>query len=231
MFRDPRLRKNGSFAINYLPVVLVMSTTRRMSYRALAFLVCLASTASALPARATVDAYLPYYVPVRALQTDDICLEQRTMWAELGIPPASQMEALTAPAYVYRLGGGQVDVNELSRAGGLVATYVDDRFDGDVLSYEMVLDVSALSAGHGTSLAGRTATVTTAKLYLLALGASLAAVSPRGYRLSLRFVGLPSQHGVAGTTLNATTRWPYTATSPLLLAYASELLNVDGSCR
>jgi MYXO-CTERM domain-containing protein len=44
------------------------------------------------------------------------------------------------------------------------------------------------------------------------------------YRLFLSFEGLPSQSGLTGTRLNATTSWPYTAASSLLAAYEAELI-------
>ena len=187
--------------------------------------------ATARPATATVDAFLPYVVPYHHLQTDDVCLAPQTMWAALGIPPASQMEALLAPVLVYRQGGEHVDINLLSQAGGMTATYVGDRVEGSVLVYDMVLDVSALARARGATVAGRRATVEAAKLYLVSLAASLEAISPGAWRLSLRVTGLPSQAGLPGTALPARTSWPYTATSPLLAGLRRELISVGGTCR
>lgn len=202
-----------------------------MSYRALTHWAVALMLACPLGARATVDAFIPYFVPVQHLQTDDVCLERQTMWAELGIPPASQMEAIAAATLVYRQGGEHVDVNMLSQWGGLVPSYVSDHYVGDVLNYEMTLDVSALAARLGTSLSGRQQTVRAAKLYLLAMAKSLAEIAPAGYRLTARFTGLPSQAGLNGTRLYAQTSWPYSAGSSLLAAYEHELVNVEGGCR
>lgn len=186
--------------------------------------------AQARPAHATVDAFVAYVVPVHHLHTDAICLAPQTMWADLGIPPASQMEALLAPAYVYRQGGEHVDVNVLSQTGRMTARYVADSYDGDVMSYSMTLDVAALSARNGGTVAGRQATITAAKLYLIAMAASLEAVVPGSWKLSVRFVGLPSQTGLSGTRLPASTQWPYTASSSLLASFRAQLIDVDGSC-
>lgn len=182
-------------------------------------------------ASATVDAFIPYTVPYQHLQSGDTCLASRVMWAELGIPPASQMEALLAPALVYRQGGGDADINVLSSAAaGMRASYVSDRHDGATVTYEMVLDVSALAAANGASTAGRRATIDAAKLYLISMAASLEQLVPGRWRLALRFVGLPSQTGLAGQRLNARTEWPYSISSVVLLAYRRELVNVGGSC-
>lgn len=188
-------------------------------------------THAARPAGATVDAFIPYVVPQHHLQTDDVCLAPQTMWAELGIPPASQAEALLAPVYVYRQGGEHVDVNALSLTGGMTQTYVADSYDeAGVVTYEMILDVTALAARNGGSVAGRQATVEAAKLYLLSMAASLEAIAPGAWRLSLRFTGLPSQTSLAGTRLPARTSWPYSGGSSLLAAFRRELIDVSGSC-
>src|SRR5687768_14310889 len=133
--------------------------------------------AMATPAQSTVDAYLPYVAPYHHLHTDAVCLSTRTMWAEIGVPPASQMEALLAPVYVYRQGGEHVDINALPTNGKMVATYVSDSYDGDVMTYAMKLDVTALAAQHGGTVAGRQRTIDAAKLYLVSMAASLEEIS------------------------------------------------------
>jgi hypothetical protein len=188
----------------------------------------------AAPAGATVDALLDYQVPYQHLQTDDVCFLHQTMWAEIGIPPASLMRAVLAPNQIFNETGlptPYVNINLAATQPAMAAAYVSDSFAGNILTYEMSLDVTKLAAANGSTVAGRSATVKSAKLALLALSRSLAGLAgAAGWRLRVTFVGLPSQTGVSGTKLYATTQYAYGPGSPLLAAYEQELVNVGGSC-
>jgi hypothetical protein len=185
-------------------------------------------------AYATVDAFMPYRIVYRSLQTDDLCIGEHTMWAELGIPPASMAIASASPTLIFRQsssGNGQVDINLASTQPPMVPIYVDDSYSSTgVLDYSMRLDVSALNAANGTSAAGRAATIQAAKVYLIAMAENLRVLEGTGWRLRVQFVGLPSQSGLAGTHLYPMTVWPYTVGSPLLNAYYDELIDTDGTC-
>ena len=189
---------------------------------------------AALPAHATVDAFMELNVPYRELQTDDVCFMKAKMWAIIGIPQGSAMNGTFKSVLVFKeqyiAPWPYVNVNVLATTPALVPTYVSDRFVGNVVEYRMKLDVTKYAAANGTTLAGRTNTITTAKLAVLAMGRNLARMAS-AYRLWIDFVGLPSQLGIVGTKLYATTTSAYTAGSSLLLAYERELLNRSGSCR
>ncbi len=62
------------------------------------------------------------------------------------------------------------------------------------------------------------------KLALIAIAKNLEDASQGSYQLSVTFTGLP------GTELQATTLDAYSVDSPLLNAYISELIDVEGSC-
>ena len=194
----------------------------------------LAVTASALPAYATVDAFMELNVPHRELQTDDICFLRSKMWAVIGIPQASVMSGAFRPVYVFqdqnRTAFPYVNVNVLATTPALVPSYVSDRWAGTVVEYRMKLDVTKYAIANGTTLAGRTKTITTAKLAVLAMARNLARMAS-AYRLWIDFVGLPSPVGIVGAKLYSTTTSPYTAGSTLIAAYERELLNRSNSCR
>lgn len=186
-----------------------------------------------LPAQATVEGYITYNVPYRHLQTDDICWMRLPLWSSFGIPAANVTQASLAPTQILKDFPTRqyVNVNLAAPAKAMVHTYVSDATTASgVLEYTMKLDVSALSTANGTTASGRAATIRSAKLALLAIARNLDDLSDGNYRLRVTFVGLPSQTGLVGTKLNATTAYPYTATSPLLIAYESELIDVGGSC-
>ncbi len=50
------------------------------------------------------------------------------------------------------------------------------------------------------------------------------------FKLSIQFVGLPSQAGLTGVRLPAVSRWPVTTSSPLLVTLERELIDVGGGC-
>jgi len=198
---------------------------------------CAALSASlfALPAHATVDAFMELNVPYREMQTSDLCFMKAKMWAVIGIPPGSVMNGTFRPVYVFQEQNTTampfVNINVLATTPALAASYVSDRWVGTLLEYRMKLDLTKYSAANGSTAAGRAKTVTAAKLAIIAMNRSMARISRAGYRLWIQLVGLPSQTGLAGTVAHATTTSPYTTTSPLLLAYERELLNLSRSCR
>lgn len=202
-----------------------------MHPRVIRLLAVVALVAVSVPARATVDAFLQYTTPYQQLQTDDTCMTRQTMLASIGIPAASLMEATFSPNAVYNQNsGGFINTNVLATAPAMVPGYVSDSFSGAVWEYSMTLDVSALSAANGSSLAGRTQTVRSAKLALLAMSENMRTLSNDLYRLRITFFGLPNQTGLPGTRLYAVTQFPYSAPSALLAAYRRELINSHGTC-
>ena len=195
----------------------------------------LAAALLAVPAasRATIDALLDYTIIYQQLQTSDRCAMRMPMLASIGIPPASAMKAVFAPTKVFndRLTSTTYsNINLAATSPAMVASYVSDGYSGSTLIYSMTVDVTALSVANGTTVTGRQKTVTAAKLALLAMAYTLDDMSEGNYRLTVRFVGLPSQWGLSGTKLYATTTYPYTSSSPLLSAYGDELINRDGTC-
>jgi hypothetical protein len=153
------------------------------------------------------------------------------MWARFGIPAASAMKGILKPVYVYKEPTDSfVNVNVLSTTPAMVATYTWDGMVNGVYEYRMTLNVTALKTANGTTVAGRAATIRAAKLQLLAMARTMADLTGGLYRLRVTFVGLPSQAGLAGTFLYASTTSPYTASSALLAAYDNELVDLNGSC-
>lgn len=199
----------------------------------LALLALSAPLAATAPAQATVEGFILYNVPYKSVQTDDICWMRLPMLAEFGIPQAALTDASLAPTAILKNFPTRqhINVNLAAPAKALVHTYVSDAVTATgVWEYTMKLNVSSLSLANGTSLAGRSATIKTAKLALLAIARNMEDLSGGLYRLRVTFVGLPSQTGVPGTRLYATTSQPYTASSSLLIAYENELIDVEGSC-
>jgi hypothetical protein len=206
-----------------------------MRRASLAFaLVALATlTLGARPANATVDAVLRYTVPYQHLSTDDVCLMRLPVLARFGIPAAALTEAsLTATRVLQQFPSRHyANVNLAAPGKKLVHTYVSDRITTNgVWEYAMKLDVTRLATAGGTSIAGRTRTIRTAKLALIAIAKNLEDASQGSYQLTLTFTGLPSQAGLPGTELHATTLDAYSVDHPLLNAYISELIDVEGSC-
>lgn len=200
--------------------------------RYLIALTTLATTAFATPTQATVDSYVLYNVPYRSIQTDDICFMRLPLLGSFGIPQASLIQATLAPTQIRRDSPAGFFNNNLAAPTKLmVHTYVSDNVTATgVWEYSMKLDVRALASQNGSNVAGRRATIQSAKLALLAIARNMDDLSDGNYRLTVQFVGLPSQTSLPGTVLNATTRYPYTSSSALLIAYERELIDVEGSC-
>ncbi len=186
-----------------------------------------------MSAQATVEGFILYNIPYKSLQTDDICWMRLPMLAQFGIPQAAIIQASLAPTSILKdfPTRSYVNINLASPSRPLVHTYVSDNVTASgVWEYTMKLDVTKLAAANGYALGGRVATIRTAKLALLALARNMDDISDGNFRLRVTFTGLPSQVGVSGTKLNATTAYAYTSTSPLLIAYERELIDVEGSC-
>lgn len=191
------------------------------------------SMAVAVPAQATVEGYILYNVPYQHLQTDDICFMRLPLYTSFGIPTASMAAASLTPTAILKdfPTKSYVNVNLAAPAKLMVHTYVSDAVtSSNVWEYTMKLDVTALAAANGTTATGRKATIKAAKLALLAISRNMDDISDGNYRLKVTFTGLPSQVGLVGTKLNASTIYPYTSTSALLIAYDRELINTEGSC-
>lgn len=191
------------------------------------------ATLATLPAHATVEGYILYNVPYRSLQTDDVCFMRLPLLASFGIPQAALAQATLTPTQVLQdfPTPHYINNNLAAPAKPMVHTYVSDAISATgVWEYSMKLDVRALATANGTTVAGRAATIKSAKLALLALARNMDDLSDGNYRLRVTFIGLPSQVGLSGSTLYASTRYPYTSTSSLLIAYERELIDVEGSC-
>ena len=186
-------------------------------------------------ANATVDAFLDYNIVYRHLQTDDFCYGKLMMWAEIGIPPASQTTASISPTRILKQNSvsvSYVNINEIVRYPGLKAQYVSDEWsDTGVITYKMKIDLRSISVPGVDERTARQAIVHQAKFALLAMNRNMSTYFPQRYRLWITFIGLPKQTDLAGTILYATTNYPYTSGSPLIRAYETELINKDKSCR
>jgi hypothetical protein len=197
--------------------------------------ILLSSVVVAMPARATVEAWLDVTVPMRHPQGSDVCLRPHAMIGSFGVPMVSVMESLITPQLMWNQSTGEhEDVNQITKnaAAPIVARYVIDGFNETtrVWSYSMDLDVRALAAARGSSLAGRADTIRRAKLFLVAAADTMGRLSNNRFQLRVRFIGLPDQTGVAGTRLYATTTSAYSAASTLLQRYRAELINVESMC-
>lgn len=203
--------------------------------RSFTTVVLLSSVVTALPARATVEAWLDVTVPMRHPQGSDVCLRPHAMIGSFGVPMISVMESLITPQLMWNQATGQhEDVNQITKnaAAPIVARYVSDSFNETtrVWSYSMELDVRALAAARGSSLVGRADVIRRAKLFLVAAADTMGRLSANRYQLRVRFVGLPDQTGLPGTRLYPTTTSAYSAASSLLARYRAELINVESMC-
>jgi len=204
-----------------------------MKSKLIALTALVSTMAVALPAQATVEGYVLYNVPYQHPQTDDVCFMRMPLYASFGIPTASMANATLSPTAILKDFPTKTYFNNNLAAPTklMVPTYVSDAVTATgVWEYTMKLSVTALATANGTTTAGRSATIKSAKLALLAIARNMDDISDGNYRLKVTFVGLPVQNGVPGTKLNATTAFPYTSTSPLLVAYDRELIDVEGSC-
>lgn len=204
-----------------------------MKRHVLALTALAAATLGSSPALATVEGYILYNVPYQSVQTDDVCFMRLPLLASFGIPQAALAQATLAPTQIRQdfPTPHYFNNNLAAPATPMVHTYVSDAITTTgVWEYTMKLDVRALAAANGTTASGRAATIKAAKVALLALARNMDDLSDGNYRLRVTFVGLPSQVGLTGTTLYASTRYPYTSTSSLLTSYERELIDVEGSC-
>lgn len=186
------------------------------------------------PARATVDAFLQVNVPYEELQTGDVCFLRTPMWASLGIPIGSALMGTLAPMNVLRQNGDGtrtfVNINLVGTRPAIGATLLDDKTVGTTYEVSIALDFAALSAANGTTATGRAKTIRAAKLALLAIARDLEDLTPGPWRMWVKIAGLPSQAGLSGAKVYATTTSAYSAGSPLLASYVRELIDRNGSC-
>jgi len=194
----------------------------------------------ARPAAATVDGIL--YANIAYEDPQDIqqyCYARVPVFGEIGIPPAIMAGASLSPSYAYLSvsaagfpgkkeidGKSYLDLNAVSQGALIEHTYVNDAISSSgVLEYEAELDLTALATFNGSDVQGRQQTSTQAKLALLVLAKNLKDSSPSGnYRLRITFKGLPSQSGLTGEKVYASSSWAYTGASPVLAAYEKELI-------
>lgn len=192
-------------------------------------------------AHATVDAMLFSNIVYAHPQLEGYCYARVPVSAEIGIPPAALTEGSLAPSYALRSSSGgpfagelvidgsrYVNINALAAGATIQHTYINDSYtSAGTVEYTAELDLSQVDAANGQTVEGRQATVTRAKLALLALAKNLKD-DVGSYRLFVTFKGLPDQSGLSGQPVYASSKWPYTGASPVLAAYEKEL--IDSTC-
>lgn len=198
----------------------------------LGFAVALVFSLHASSVKATVDALIHYQFPYAAIQTEGYCLLKTVMWAELGIPSASAMEAIFSDVLIYRQSssrpGRQVNINALT---DIKAKFVRDEYHDEYRYAMFELDFQVVAGKNGNSIEGRQKTVNLAKLSTLALADTTAEQGSNAYKIDIVLKNLPSQAGLKGEKVHATTQFPYSEGSPLLSTYRKELVNLQGECR
>ncbi len=201
-----------------------------MKTKLIAAAVLLITTVIPSSAEATVESFLKVSIPYYDLENGEICLMEQVIYTELGIPQGSMMRGSLAPTSTFKdfPTPHYVNLNIVATTPAMVPTYVSDGITPTgIWEYSMKLDLSALAASNGPSVEGRTASVTAAKLFLLAMAENMARYSSNRFLLRVEFIGVPSQVGLPGTRLYPTTVSPYSAPSPLLAAYRRELLKAN----
>lgn len=190
----------------------------------------------ATPSGATVTSLYDQVIVVADPQSADLCYRTVPVLGDFGIASGVMMQATFSPYRVPHVPAGEppyVDINAVATSPPMVPSYVDDDFDGATKTHmlRMKLDVSELAASAGASEEGRRRVVQAAKLGLLAMAENMRRLSSGRYRLWVEIEGLPDQADLPGKPLHAKTKRPYSASSPLLAAYSTELINRHGSCR
>lgn len=195
----------------------------------------LAAGAVPLSATATVEALTAYNIVTEDVQSGDLCFLKIPAYAEYGIGGLPEALLSVKPVFLPRqasAGPTEVQANQIATWGGAAVDLVDLGFEeGDIQVYRFNIDLAPAHARNGASLSGRERTVSVAKLALLAINKNLHEIWPGKYKLFVTFQNLPSQTGLSGSALNATTAWPYTNGSPLIASYTAELINTQGFCR
>ena len=102
---------------------------------------------------------------------------------------------------------------------------INQPVEAGLTQLSMTVNLTALTNANGLSVDGRAMTIKTAKLVLLSLNKNLNELSRGKYKLKLNFIGLPDQTAIAGERVYAQTRYAYSAVSPLIVAYTSELIS------
>jgi hypothetical protein len=191
------------------------------------------------PAWATIDTVISTTIVYQHPQVEGHCYQQVPVAASIGIPAAVQIDAALSPHYAYtnntgsntQLIGGlhYQNLNAIAVGPRIKHTYILDSYlASGTFEYRAELDVTDLATANGSSIDGRARTVLQAKLALLAAARVVASNSTTGsYRLFLTFKGLPSQTGLPGTALPASTKWPYSSGSPVLAALQKELISAQ----
>lgn len=208
-----------------------------MKKRAAVSFFALSAAFQALPARATSDAIYKQIIVSQDPQSGDFCLTKMPIWGVFGDAAWLALRGVFTPYNVpYLTGSGVVglvkNINvtatqpELNTSlGALESTSYS------VYEYGGEVDVSAYVRSRQGDASSLQTAVNTIKLALVAMAKNLDAVSDGKFRLTVTFIGLPSQQGLVGTPLYAKTNSPYSKASPLLKAYEKELLNQTDSCK
>jgi hypothetical protein len=190
----------------------------------------------ATPSGATVTSLYDQVIIVADPQSADLCYSTVPVLGDFGIASGLMMQATFSAYRVPHVpAAGEppyVDINVVATSPPMVPSFVDDGFDEATKTHmlRMKLDVSDLAASAGANEDGRRRVVQAAKLGLLAMTENMRKLSNGRYRLWVEIEGLPDQADLSGTPLHAKTKRPYSASSPLLAAYSTELINRHGSC-
>src|SRR3712207_4250574 len=155
---------------------------------------------------------MEYTIIYQHPQTGDACYGDEKMLASSAVPAAASAEATASAAMTFSQVGPDryVNINLAGTDPAMVPRYVSDSITPEgTWEYSMKLNVAALRIANGTTQAGRQATVDSAKYFLLAMADNMRRLSRADYRLRVQFDGLPSQSGLSGTPLYATTLRPY----------------------
>jgi len=190
-------------------------------------------------ALATVSEYTPYYIPYERYQSGFTCMNQQMMLAEFGIPLASLISGIVAPTHTLvqtnNQGADYQNINLLAPEKVRIAWSLNfDRYHSDtgVTDYSFSLDLAAIAALYGDTLAGRQQTRDLAKLMLIALVKSAEVLHGEGqFRIWVQWQNLPAQSDLDGLTVNEGGAdwpvWPWTSSSPAYEAYQAEMLHAD----
>lgn len=181
-------------------------------------------------ALATVDALFTQNVIAQGIQSRQLCFVKVPMIGEFGIPEATMARMVFEPIYIAKISSSRptqsVNINEITKQGRMTYSFdFNQPVEAGLTQLSMTVNLTALTSANGLSVDGRTMTIKTAKLVLLSLNKNLNELSRGKYKLKLNFIGLPDQTAIAGERVYAQTRYAYSASSPLIAAYTSELIS------
>ena len=185
-------------------------------------------------AQATVESRINYFVYADAVQTSGYCEIGMPMIAEFGMPAEPYMKGLFSKAIAAEHTIGQPlaykDINVLSDSSfNFQLTNQEYQENQAVWNFNMTMNLSGLSSQANTR-EKRAEVIETAKLAIIGINANLQEAVGL-YKLKLKVMGLPNQSDLEGERVYEETQYPYTSSSPLVAAYRSELINVEGECR